>query len=401
VAKRVVNKKNKKKKSNNYYIPVVVFIVGSLLFLLLSNPDFRFVEGKSNSNSKKDIPIESIIEFENEENTLIKKNQFNDIGYYLYKKGDNYISYFVKDNKRTDINSLIKKDKIEDFNNKLIELLEKKYPKFIVDAINEESTKNYEVNDNEMIIYYSDVKVDLEDKNLSLKVNYNEINDYLNIIIKLDSEYENEDGFKYDPNKKTVAFSYDDGPNGETTLNLVNILNENKAHATFFMVGNRMDYYATTVTAVHNSGNEIGSHTYSHYNMATTKPEKMIQKEELTTQIYGNLTGDTLNLLRPPYGSINARAKETFDKVYVDWSLDTEDWKYRDKEHVKNAILDNIQDGDIVLMHDLYETSVEATKEVLPILYARGYQVVSVSELAALKGVTLENGNLYRRITSE
>lgn len=398
---KAVSKKNRK-KSNNYYIPIIVFILCSVLFLLLSNPEYKIIERDDNKKiSKKDIPIESIIEFENENNELIKKTEFNEVGYYLYKVDNDYKSFFIKNNKLVDLYSIIKSGKREEYDNKINELLEKKYPKFLVDSIKNKSTKNYEVNDNEMIIHYSDIDLELEDKNIFLKVNYNEIKDYMNIMIKIDSEYTNEDGYNYDPNKKTIAFSYDDGPNGELTLNLVNILAENKAHATFFMVGNRMNYFATTVTAVHNSGNEIGSHTYSHYNMATAKPNKIVEKEALTNQTYFDLTGDTFKLLRPPYGSINAKARESLDVVYIDWSLDTEDWKYRDVEHVKNTILDNVEDGDIVLMHDLYETSVEATREVLPILYSRGYQVVTVSELAKLKGQNLENGNLYRKITSQ
>ena len=126
-----------------------------------------------------------------------------------------------------------------------------KYPKFIVEAINNSSTKNYEIKDNEMIIYYTDVNINLEEK-LFLTVNFNEIKDYLNITVKLDSTYQNENGYNYDPNKKSVALSFDDGPNGNKTLEILNILSDNKAHATFFMVGNRMNSYATVVTTVHN-----------------------------------------------------------------------------------------------------------------------------------------------------
>ena len=139
------------------------------------------------------------------------------------------------------------------------------------------STRNFEMKDNEMIIYYSNLSLELENT-VFLKVNYNEIKDYLNIKVKLDKEYENEDGFKYDSTKKAIAFSFDDGPYNETTLPLLEYLKENKAHATFFMVGNRMNYYSTVVASVHESGNEIGSHTYSHYSIARAKPQKILEK---------------------------------------------------------------------------------------------------------------------------
>lgn len=270
-----------------------------------------------------------------------------------------------------------------------------KYPKFVVDAINTNCTKNYEIRESEMIIYYSDINIALEES-LSLTVNYNEIKEYLDITFKLDSTYMNEDGYNYDSNKKSVALSFDDGPNGNKTLEILNILKDNKAHATFFMVGNKMNYYSTVVTTVHNSGNEIGSHTYNHCNLSKTKIDKILSQEELTSQIYYDLTKDTLKLTRPPYGAINSKVKESMNTVFVTWNIDTEDWRYKDVEHIKSSVLENIKDGDIILMHDSYDTTVQAVRELLPILYSLGYQVVSVSELAELKGITLENNQIYR-----
>lgn len=400
----VVSKKNKKKsRVNEYYLPVLVFILGAIIFLISSNTINSSFIKEEDKVVEKNISIQSVIEEDNKDNELIKREKYDDIVYYLYKENDKYKSYFInrETNEITDVYSLIKSDKIGDFNEKINYLLNLKYPRFVVDAINECDNKNYLIDDNEMIIYYDNVNLELEDYNLYLTINFNEIKDYLNIIAKLDSEYTNEDGYNYDPNKKTIAFSYDDGPAGSLTLDLVNILAENKAHATFFMVGNRMNNYETVVTTVHNSGNEIGSHTYSHYNLKTTKINKILEKEALTSSIYYDITKDTLTLLRPPYGSINSSVKDTLDNVFITWSVDTEDWRYKDVEYIKNMILDNVSDGDIVLMHDLYETTVEATREVLPILYTRGYQVVSVSELANLKGRTLEKNTIYRRISSE
>lgn len=386
-----------KKFLEEYLVSLVAIAIGG--FFLFAIPADKISNRKSELS--KIAPVSKVVEDTNKDNTLLLKSNFDNVSYYLYLENNNYKSYFIdeKENKISDITLIIKKDKIVDFENKINELLQLKYPKFIVDAINKNSIKNYEIKDNEMIIYYSGVDLELQNS-LSLKVNYNEVKDYLNITVKLDKEYENEDGFKYDPTKKTIAFSYDDGPNGESTLTLVNALKENKAHATFYMVGNRMDYYSTVVSTVYNSGNEIGSHSYSHYSLARAKPDKIQENEAKTNEIYYNITNDTFKTMRPPYGAINERAKNALDIVYITWSVDTEDWKYRDKDHIVNEILNNVEDGDIVLMHDLYDTTVQASIEVLPILYARGYQVVSVSELAALKGKTLEAHNVYRSFKS-
>ena len=377
-------------------------VILTLTFIIFSVFHFCYIE-KCDKNTKDRLIIKekndilTKIESENKNNILQKKEKYNSVTYYLYNENDVLKSYFVdtKNNELTNIYSIIN-DK-EKYDEKINELLNLKYPKFIVDAINTSCTKTYELKDNEMIIYYNDVNLEIDSK-LFLKVNYNEIKDLIKIKYTLDSEYENEDGYKYDSEKPTIAFTFDDGPGGKYTLDILNILADNKAHATFFMLGNRMNNYDTIVTTVHNSGNEIGSHTLSHYNMSRTKLAKILEREEQTKQIYNSLTGDNLTLLRPPYGLISDKVKNALDNIIVTWSIDTLDWKTKNTESIKNEILNNIKDGDIVLMHDIYPTTVEAVREVLPILYSRGFQVVSVSELASLHNRTLEPHNVYYKI---
>lgn len=378
---------------NEYVIPFMVVIGVSAVLLYIPYSSARV-------NTKEETKeICNKVQEENKNNVLVAKNDFNEISYYLYDENQSYKSYFLntEENTITDVYSIIKEEKVDAFNNKINELLNLKYPKFVVDAINTSSSKNYKILDNEMIIYYTDVDIHLEEQ-LYLTVNYNEIKDCLNITFKLDKEYENENGYNYDPNKKTVALTFDDGPGGNNTLELVDILKENKAHATFFMLGNRMKSYQTVVATVHNSGNEIGSHTYNHCNLNKSKLETILENEQLTNDIYYELTQDTIKLTRPPYGNLNEEVKNALDTVFVTWSIDTEDWRYKDVEHIKSEILNKATDGDIILLHDIYKTSVEAIREVLPLLYEEGYQVVSVSELANLKGRTLEKNNIYRKI---
>jgi peptidoglycan/xylan/chitin deacetylase (PgdA/CDA1 family) len=214
----------------------------------------------------------------------------------------------------------------------------------------------------------------------------------------LDDSYENEDGYSYSKDKKTVALTFDDGPNGAKTRQIVDILESNKAHATFFMIGNRMASYASTIKTVLDAGNEIGSHSYDHTNMRKKKIKELLENEEKTQEIYYGITGQYLKYTRPPYGAINSSVKEALDTIFITWSLDTEDWLHRDKDYIVNYVMENVQDGDIILMHDSYNSTVEATRELLPKLYAEGYQVVSVSELANLKGRVLENNTIYRAL---
>lgn len=113
---------------------------------------------------------------------------------------------------------------------------------------------------------------------------------------------------------------------------------------------------------------------------------------------YNELTGDNIKYLRPPYGAYNKNNLDTINMPLILWDLDTEDWRYRDVDHIVNYIIENVNDGSIILMHELYETSYEALKIALPKLYSMGYQVVSITELANIKNRTLEPGHAYRKI---
>ena len=362
-----------------------------------------------NNVKKEDMTFQieatiSNLEAQNASNTLIQKkeieNQFINLVYKTAEGG--HISYFVnaKDGRIMDMKDIVIEGEEENFQKKINELLERKYPKFITDVLKSNNGEiAYEVRDNNLIIYYSKFEINPKvTEDLYLKVDYNEIKNYIKFSMNLNEEYENEDGYHYSQDKKTVALTFDDGPNGEKTKKLIEILKDNKMHATFFMVGNRMRNDPTTVKYVLESGNEIGSHSYHHKNLTRLKKEELIQEELDTQAIYKEITGEKLNLLRPPYGNINSLMKENLDYIFVNWNIDPEDWRYRNVEHIYNEVLSKVEDGDIILMHDLYDTTIEAVQKLLPELYARGFQVVSVTELANLKGINLESKKVYRSI---
>ena len=314
---------------------------------------------------------------------------------YLYKNSDNdYISkiYSYDTKEELNITDLINGDFIEDYNNKIRELIYFKYPKFIGDILSKLDGKNsYIFKDNELIIYFNDYNIDT-DLILFLKVNYNEIYRYLNFTVNLSSEYKNESGYDYDSNKKSVAFTFDDSPNIGKTNRLINILKDNYATSTFFMIGEKMELNKDLVSLVNSSPNEIGSHTYSHQNLNKLDTEEIKEDYLKVNSIYKDITNKELKLFRPPYG-IN---KDTYGNTSVIlWSLDTLDWKIRNSDYIVNTVLNNISDGDIVLFHDSYNTTIDAVEKLLPILYKKGYQIVSVSALAKLKNTTLNNNQVY------
>ncbi len=378
-----------------FFVIVIPFIIFSGR---LNDSLVVALTGKNEANAK----VEELIK-ENEDKQLISNENYKDKFIYLAFQKEQDFTSFIVDAKTGEVNDLlhyIKEDKKEEFKNKINELLYLKYPKFIADILSQEETpKNYQILKNEFVIHYTGDSIEpkVEEK-LYLRVNYNEVKDYLDFEVSLDSEYENENGYHYDKNKKTIALTFDDGPNGEKTNKIVNLLEQNKAHATFFMVGNRMEYGKETILNVLNKGNEIGSHSYNHKNMKRMKIEDIVSGEEKTNEIFHTITGRDLVYTRAPYGNVNAIIKESLNTIFINWNLDTEDWLYRDKERIVDHVMNHINDGDIILMHDLYDSTVEAVEELLPKLYAEGYQVVSVSELASLKGKTLEVHSVYRSI---
>ena len=331
---------------------------------------------------------------------LIEKNELNNsITSYLYKDiNDNYLSKLYEDSNEIKITDLIKNDKITDYNKKVEDLLFLKYPKFIVNALLEENvSKSYILRDNEMVIYFNNYNIVPQiNEVLYLKVNYNEIKDYLNFTFLLDQNYENETGYNYTNAKKSIAFTFDDSPNVNKTNKIVSYLNDNLSHATFFMLGNKMKYHKDLVLSVLNNGNEIGSHTYSHQNMSKMSNEEVINDFNLMNDLYKSITGNNLKYMRPPYGVIKNEQKKLIDATFILWSLDTNDWRYRNSNYIVNYVLNNVEDGDIILFHDSYDETVKAIEELLPILYSKGYQVMSVSELFSLKGINLENKQSYR-----
>ena len=145
-------------------------------------------------------------------------------------------------------------------------------------------------------------------------------------------------------------------------------------------------------------GHEIANHSYSH-KLLTKLSVDGIKDEYIPTQnIVKDAVGYEPTLYRPPYGGINDSVKATIPMPLMLWSVDTLDWKSRNADAVTSNILNNVKDGDIILMHDLYDSTKEASFKVIPELINRGYQLVTVSEMYQLKGVELQAGGRYTNI---
>ena len=218
-----------------------------------------------------------------------------------------------------------------------------------------------------------------------------------NLEVVSSDEGEGEGEEEPDADTPVVALTFDDGPFTKVTNRIMDVLLEYEAGATFFVVGSRLEMYSDTLKRLYENGFEVASHTWSHKNL-NKLTEKQITKE-ITRTLDGLKKYIPVEnvLLRPPYGSADETVRGLAKTALINWSLDSEDWKSRDAEKIIEHVLDTVQDGDIILMHDLYECTAEAVEYLVPELIERGYRPVSVSELFRIKDIPLEEGILYRK----
>lgn len=204
---------------------------------------------------------------------------------------------------------------------------------------------------------------------------------------------------KLGPTTKMVALTFDDGPYSPVTNRILNALEAVDGHATFFVVGNRVPTYKSCVTRAESLGCEIGNHTYDHKSVLTSQSVTSIRAEisGCNTEIY-KVTGHYPAVMRPVGGAYNATVLANIGLPAINWSLDTQDWRNRNATSVKNAVLNNVRDGDIILCHDLYPSTASAMEVVIPELVRRGYTLVTVSEMAEARELSLKEGVVYTAI---
>ncbi len=196
------------------------------------------------------------------------------------------------------------------------------------------------------------------------------------------------------PNRPMLALTFDDGP-GNYTMRLLEELEKQHAKATFFMVGTRVSQYPDSIRKMQEIGCELANHTTNHIKLTLHPTETIANEIGFTSTQIQNIAGELPTMVRPPYGAVNEAVQAAANAPIVLWTVDTLDWESKNVDLIKNHVLNTVRDGDIVLMHDIYEASAQAAIELMPILQERGYQLVTVSEMARARGVAMENGGKY------
>ncbi|WP_313343015.1 polysaccharide deacetylase family protein [Sedimentibacter sp.] len=197
-----------------------------------------------------------------------------------------------------------------------------------------------------------------------------------------------------DPNKPMIAITYDDGPS-KYTPEILNTLKENNSVATFFVLGSQVHGNKDILNRMIGEGNQIGNHTYNHKNLTTISDEELYKQIQGTDDLIYIATGYTPTVVRPPYGTTSEELNKKIQKPIIQWSIDTRDWESRNAGIIVENILKDVKDGDIILMHDLYDSTVKASKIVIPELIQRGFQLVTIDELSEYREVVFTAGVNY------
>lgn len=195
--------------------------------------------------------------------------------------------------------------------------------------------------------------------------------------------------------RKLVALTFDDGPSPETTPGLLDILYTKDVPATFFMLGSKARNYPDIVTRASKEGNEVASHTMYHQNLIRIPASSAQSDINEAKSAIQDILGKSPHLTRPPYGNYNDDIRNFAGTPLILWSVDTLDWQSRNPDAILETAMNQVHDGAIILMHDIYPATVEAVPRLIDTLRQNGYEFVTVPELAEMRGISLQNSTAY------
>lgn len=193
-----------------------------------------------------------------------------------------------------------------------------------------------------------------------------------------------------------VALTFDDGPRAETTGELLNELSRREVPASFFLVGECIPGNEDLIRRMADEGHQVGVHTNNHVKLTEQDEDHYNQQVGAVRAMLTDILGEGDYWLRPPFGMVDDKVRGWSDGPLVLWSVDPEDWKYKDTEHTVQAVLSQVKDGDIILLHDIYPTSTAAAVAIVDGLLERGFCFVTVEDLLALRGHEPSRGETVR-----
>lgn len=260
------------------------------------------------------------------------------------------------------------------------------------------NTELFSIDENNLYLYYQKnsissnyqdiIIIDIPLKDINLKFNNLQKTSLEVSERKVNTEKVNK---IIDTNSKVIALTFDDGPS-YYTKDIIHILKENDAVATFFILGNKVKLYEDTLKLSIEYGNEIGNHTYNHKWLTKLNDEEIKKQIQDTQDIIEETLGITPTLFRPSYGSINKRVRNDIDLDIVLWNIDTMDWKYKSVDKIVDRAVRNASDGKIILMHETYSRTRDALSKIISILKEKEFTFVTISELKEIQNIRKQNG---------
>ena len=192
-----------------------------------------------------------------------------------------------------------------------------------------------------------------------------------------------------------LALTFDDGPFPQTTEALLDGLAARGVHATFFLIGSQVAGMEDVVERMAAEGHQVGIHTWDHISLHGLPTAALCAQLGQTRACLRSILGPVDLMVRPPYGFVDDALRTCAGGPIVRWSVDTEDWRDGDVGRIVQVVTEGAEDGAIVLMHDIFATSVEAALQAVDRLLAAGWRLVTVEELFAVRGLTPESGQVY------
>lgn len=181
--------------------------------------------------------------------------------------------------------------------------------------------------------------------------------------------------------KPSIAITFDDGPSGRYTGRLLDGLKERNVKASFFLIGENAEENPELVERIYKEGHLIGNHTYSHVQMTHLSEEAAVGEIEKTDQVISAITGEHVAYMRPPFGAWQRELEVRMEVLPVLWSVDPLDWTTENVDEIVSKVVTEVEEGDIILLHDCYASSVEAALRIVDILQKEGYEFVTVDRL--------------------
>lgn len=198
-----------------------------------------------------------------------------------------------------------------------------------------------------------------------------------------------------DPDKPMVALTFDDGPYRNNTKAIMDLFEQYGGRATFFVVGYHLDVYGEATLEAYQRGFQIGNHTMNHPQLPKLSDEEAMEEIRSLNDKLNALGIEGEVMVRTPYGLPTDYLRENLTVPMIGWNVDSEDWKVGTVDWIYQQLVGKVKDGDIVLLHDLHDVTAEAMQLVVPALVEQGFQLVTVEEMFAAKGIEPQAGEYY------